>query len=216
MNSDIWSPGDKRNMVGCVSSERHQVWKAVIALPLLAALLGGCGTTNNDTYDLSASVKANGPSVKNRQILIPPPTALQALDSNQIVIRVSGSEIQYLGKSQWSDKLSRMVQSKLVEAFENTGKLGGVGVPGQGLAIDYQIVTDIRSFEINASGGQKTATVEISEKILNDRTGTVKAQNIFRKVVPISGGSNPDFVRALDTAFAGVTSELVDWTLRSL
>ncbi|ASW06805.1 MULTISPECIES: ABC-type transport auxiliary lipoprotein family protein [unclassified Rhizobium] len=204
-------------MVGCVSSERRQVWKAVIALPLLAALLGGCGTSsNNDTYDLSASAKANGPSVKSRQILIPPPTALQALDSNQIVIRVSPSEIQYLGKSQWSDKLSKMVQSKLVEAFENTGKLGGVGVPGQGLAIDYQIVTDIRSFEINASGGHKTAIVEISEKILNDRTGTVKAQNVFRKVVPVSGGSNPDFVRALDAAFAGVTGELVDWTLRSL
>lgn len=204
-------------MVGCVSSERHQMWKAVIALPLLGALLAGCGSSsNNDTYDLSASVKANGPSVKNRQILIPPPTALQALDSNQIVIRVSPSEIQYLGKSQWSDKLSRMVQSKLVEAFENTGKLGGVGVPGQGLAIDYQIVTDIRSFEINTVGGQKTATVEISEKILNDRTGTVKAQNIFRKVVPVGGGSNPDFVRALDAAFAGVTTELVDWTLRSL
>ena len=192
------------------------MWKAVIALPLLAALLGGCGSTNSDTYDLSASVKANGPSVKNRQILIPTPTALQALDSNQIVIRVSPSEIQYLGKSQWSDKLSKMVQSKLVEAFENTGKLGGVGVPGQGLAIDYQIVTDIRSFEISAVGGQKTATVEISEKILNDRTGTVKAQNVFRKVVSVSGGSNPDFVRALDAAFAGVTSELVDWTLRSL
>jgi cholesterol transport system auxiliary component len=204
-------------MVGWVSSERHQVWKVVIALPLLAALLGGCGTSSNsDTYDLSASAKANGPSVKSRQILIPPPTALQALDSNQIVIRVSPSEIQYLGKSQWSDKLSKMVQSKLVEAFENTGKLGGVGVPGQGLAIDYQIVTDIRSFEINAAGGHKTAIVEISEKILNDRTGTVKAQNVFRKVVPVSGGGNPDFVRALDAAFAGVTGELVDWTLRSL
>ncbi|ENN89230.1 putative ABC transporter protein [Rhizobium freirei PRF 81] len=204
-------------MIGCVSSGRHQVWKTVIALPLLAALLGGCGTSSNsDTYDLSASAKANGPSAKSKQILIPPPTALQALDSNQIVIRVSPSEIQYLGKSQWSDKLSKMVQSKLAEAFENTGRLGGVGVPGQGLAIDYQIVTDIRAFEINASRGQKTAIVEISEKILNDRSGTVKAQNVFRKVVPVSGGSNPDFVRALDAAFAGVTGELVDWTLRSL
>ncbi|MFJ6323586.1 MULTISPECIES: ABC-type transport auxiliary lipoprotein family protein [unclassified Rhizobium] len=204
-------------MVGCVSSERRQVWKAVIALPLLAALLGSCGTSsNNDTYDLSGSARVNGPSAKSKQILIPQPTALQALDSNQIVIRVSSSEIQYLGKSQWSDKLSKMVQSKLAEAFENTGKLGGVGVPGQGLAIDYQIVTDIRAFEINAAGGQKRAIVEISEKILNDRTGTVKAQNVFRKVVPVSGGSNPDFVKALDAAFAGVTGELVDWTLRSL
>ncbi|MFS8051728.1 MULTISPECIES: ABC-type transport auxiliary lipoprotein family protein [Rhizobium] len=205
-------------MVGCVSGERFQVnRKAAIVLPLLAALLSGCGSAAvNDTYDLTAAVKASGPSMKRRQILIPLPTALQPLDSNQIVIRVSPREIQYLGKSQWSDKLSRIVQSKLVEAFENTGKLGGVGVPGQGLAIDYQIVTDIRSFEIDTAAGQKSAAVEISVKILNDRSGTVKAQNVFRKVVPVSGGSNPDFVRGLDTAFAGVTAELVDWTLRSI
>ena len=205
-------------MVGCVSSERSKAYRtAAIILPLLAALLSGCGSkTSNDTYDLSASVKASGPLMKGKQILIPPPTALQALDSNQIVVRVSSSEIQYLGKSQWSDKLSRMVQSKLVEAFENTGKLGGVGVPGQGLAIDYQIVTDIRSFEIDTNAGQKVATVEISVKVLNDRTGTIKAQSVFRKVVPITGGGNPDFIRGLDTAFAGVTAEIVDWTLRSL
>ncbi|MBB3452961.1 cholesterol transport system auxiliary component [Rhizobium sp. BK313] len=205
-------------MVGCVSRERYQVYrKAAIILPLVAALLSGCGSApTNDTYDLSASVKASGPSVKSRQILIPPPTALQALDSNQIVIRVSPSEIQYLSKSQWSDRLTRMVQSKLVEAFENTGKLGGVGVPGQGLAIDYQIVTDIRSFEIDTVGGQRSATVEISVKILNDRSGTIKAQGVFRKVVPVSGGSNADFVRGLDAAFAGVTAQIVDWTLRSL
>ncbi|MGY5807496.1 ABC-type transport auxiliary lipoprotein family protein [Rhizobium sp. LEGMi198b] len=205
-------------MVGCVSRERHHVYRrAAFILPLLAALLSGCGSAAvNDTYDLSASVKASGPSVKSRQILIPQPTALQALDSNQIVIRVSPSEIQYLSKSQWSDKLTRIVQSKLVEAFENTGKLGGVGVPGQGLAIDYQIVTDIRSFEIDTAAGQKSASVEISVKILNDRSGTVKTQSVFRKVVPVSGGSNTDFVRGLDTAFAGVTAEIVDWTLRSI
>ncbi|WFU11221.1 ABC-type transport auxiliary lipoprotein family protein [Rhizobium sp. CB3090] len=203
-------------MVGCVSGGRYQAYrKAAIVLPLFAALLSGCGSAAvNDTYDLTASVKASGPSAKRRQILIPLPTALQPLDSNQIVIRVSPREIQYLGKSQWSDKLSRIVQSKLVEAFENTGKLGGVGVPGQGLAIDYQIVTEIRTFEIDAAA--RSATVEISVKILNDRAGTIKVQSVFRKVVPLSGGSNVDFVKGLDTAFAGVTAEIVDWTLRSL
>ncbi|AYG59341.1 ABC-type transport auxiliary lipoprotein family protein [Rhizobium jaguaris] len=205
-------------MVGCVSGGRYQAYrKAAIVLPLFAALLSGCGSAAvNDTYDLSASVKASGPSVKRRQILIPQPTALQPLDGNQIVIRVSPREIQYLSKSQWSDKLSRIVQSKLVEAFENTGKLGGVGVPGQGLAIDYQIVTEIRAFEINAVAGQRSATVEIAVKILNDRAGTIKAQSVFRKVAPVSGGTNVDFVKGLDTAFAGVTAEIVDWTLRSL
>jgi cholesterol transport system auxiliary component len=204
-------------MVGCVLRERYQVFRmGALVLPLLAVLLNGCGSSPNDTYDLSTSVKAAGPASKGKQILIAPPTALQALDSNLIVIRVSPSEIQYLGKSQWSDKLSRMVQSKLAEAFENSGKLGGVGLPGQGLAIDYQVVADIRDFEIDAYGPSKSAVVEISVKILNDRNGTIRAQSVFRRAVPVGGSSNPDFVKALNTAFAGVTADIVDWTLKAL
>lgn len=187
----------------------------MIALPLTALILSGCGTAaKNDTYDLSAAVDGDGPAAKSRQVLIASPTALKALDSEQIVIRVSSSEIQYLSRAQWGDKLPRIVQSKLVEAFENSGKLGGVGMPGQGLAIDYQVVTDIRSFEIDASNGNQ-AVVEISAKILNDRNGSVRAQKLFRATAP-AGGDNVGFIKGLDRAFSTVVSEIVSWTLRSI
>jgi len=186
--------------------------RTAIALPLLAGL-AGCGTAaKNDTYDLRASVTGTGPAAKGRQILVQQPTALQAIDSEQIVVRVAPSQIQYLSKAQWSDKLPRMVQAKLVEAYENSGKVSGVGLPGQGLAIDYQLVTDIRSFEIDTTAGSR-AVVEISAKILNDRNGSVRAQKVFRQVVP-AGGSNDGLVKSLDRAFAGVTAEIVNWTLQ--
>ena len=73
----------------------------------------------------------------------------------------------------WGDKLPRIVQSKLVEAFENSGKLGGVGMPGQGLAIDYQIVTDIRSFEIDASNGNQA----VDDNLVEAYTGLGRAAN---------------------------------------
>ncbi|ASS57170.1 ABC transporter [Rhizobium leguminosarum] len=196
-------------------SHRSWIRGTVIALPLTAMILSGCGTAaKNDTYDLPAAVDGSGPAAKSRQILIASPTALRSLDSEQIVIRVSPSEIQYLSKAQWGDKLPRIVQSKLVEAFENSGKLGGVGMPGQGLAIDYQIVTDIRSFEIDASNGNQ-AVVEISAKILNDRNGSVRTQKVFRAMAP-AGGDNDGFVKGLDRAFSTVASEIVSWTLRSI
>ncbi|MHC2361265.1 ABC-type transport auxiliary lipoprotein family protein [Rhizobium leguminosarum] len=196
-------------------SRRSRIRGTVIALPLTALILSGCGTAaKNDTYDLPAAVDGSGPAAKSRQILIASPTALRSLDSEQIVIRVSPSEIQYLSKAQWGDKLPRIVQSKLVEAFENSGKLGGVGMPGQGLAIDYQIVTDIRSFEIDASNGNQ-AVVEISAKILNDRNGSVRTQKVFRAMAP-AGGDNNGFVKGLDRAFSTVASEIVSWTLRSI
>jgi cholesterol transport system auxiliary component len=186
-------------------------------IAVLAVALAACGSTQakNDTFGLSTVAAVEGPSAKSRQILVPQPSALKALDSEQIVIRPSASELQYLAKAQWSDSLSKMVQAKLVQAFENTGRLGGVGRPGEGLAIDYQIATDIRAFEVQTSG-QDVAVVEISAKLLNDRNGTVRAQKVFRATAPVSGADNVAYVKALDAAFAAVTGEIVGWTLRSI
>lgn len=194
---------------------RSLVARSVLAL-CLGVVLSGCGTgASNDTYDLSAARVEAGASAKTRQILVPDPTALKMLDSEQVLVRLSSSEVRYLAKAQWSDKLPKIVQAKLVETFENTGRLGGVGKPGQGLAIDYQLVTDIRAFEIDTSGSD-SASVEISVKLLNDRNGTVRAQQVFRAVVPTSGSQNSAYIAALDRAFAKVTADIVAWTLTIL
>lgn len=186
------------------------------ALPLVAMLVTGCGSkANNDTFDLSITPSGQGPAARNRQILVPEPTALKLLNSEQVVVRVSPSEIQYLADSRWGDRLPALVQSKLVEAFENSGRLGGVGKPGQGLAIDYQVVTDIRAFEVTATS-PRVANVEISAKLLNDRNGTVRAQSVFTATAPVSGQENRDFIEALDRAFAKVGAEIVDWALKSI
>ena len=188
-----------------------------LVLAASAMSLSGClgGGADKDTFSLSAMPEVTGPSAKNRQILIPEPTALKALDSEQVVIRLSGVEIQYLSKARWSDRLPKMVQAKLVEAFENTGRLGGVGKPGEGLAIDFQIVTDIRAFQVETNGATH-ARIEISAKLLNDRNGTVRSQKVFSASVPVGGSDNRAYVAALDAAFAQVTSEIVGWTLEQI
>jgi cholesterol transport system auxiliary component len=200
------------------ASRLRRLLAATMLLPALGFGLAACGSKAvNDTFDLTASVSdvATTASARNRQLLVADPSALKALDSEQILVRVSGAEIRYLSQSQWSDRLTRVVQSKLVEAFENTGRLGGVGRPGQGLAIDFQLITDVRAFEIAAEGGDR-GVVEISAKLLNDRNGTVKAQRVFRAEVPSTGSNNASYVAALDRAFARVTGDIVAWTLQSI
>lgn len=206
---------DVQGVDGVKTMVRSRTFLAVILSA--TALLSGCigGGASNDTFALTSVGAVEGPAARNRQILVPEPTALKALDSEQVVIRLSGAELQYLDKSRWSDRLPRMVQSKLVEAFENTGKLGGVGKPGEGLAIDYQIVSDIRAFEILSDGSDR-ARVAISVKILNDRNGSVKAQRVFSFEAPVSGTGNRAYVAALDRAFSKVSSEIVGWTLQSI
>ena len=181
-------------------------------------LLSGCGSvlgtkTPPDTYALTGTPEVEGRASPRRQILIAEPIALKALDSEQIVIKPTPSSIQYLADLQWSDRLPKIVQAKLIQAFENSGRVGGVGRPGEGLAIDYQISTSIRSFEVRVQGG-KTAVVEISAKVINDRNGSVRDQQVFRSTSPVRGSSNEAYVEALDRAFDNVTADLVRWALQ--
>ena len=185
-------------------------------MAMLSALAGCAGglvkAPPPDTYGLSGAPMVEGQRSRNRQILITEPAALKALDSEQIVIRPTPSSIEYLAKSQWSDRLPKIVQDKLVQAFENSGRVGGVGRPGDGLAIDYKIITSIRAFEIKVDGGEH-AVVELSAKVLNDRNGVVVASKVFRSTAPVTGSGNAAYVQALDTAFEAVVRDLVGWTL---
>ena len=188
---------------------------SALTLGLVLTLLSGCGTGSvPDTYDLSAMTADTGAPARHRQVLVTEPTAVKALDSDQIVVRLSGSEIQYLAKAQWADRLPRLVQARLVQALENTGKLAGVGKPGEGLAIDDQIVTDIRAFEI-VGGSGAVARVELSVKLLNDRNGAIRAQRTFHADTP-AGSGNASFVKALDRSFAKVSGDIVGWVLATL
>lgn len=185
---------------------------------LFGVFLAGCGTTTPlDTFNLSApQTSVSSPSRKNTQLLVPTPTALKALDSENIVVSSAPGSIEYLKGAQWGDRLTNIVQSKLVQAYENTGLFGGIGRPGDGLAINYQILTDLRMFGIQAYASPKLAVVELAVRLMNDKTGEVRATRVFRNAIPVSGTTNAAYVKALDAAFERTASEIVSWTAMTL
>lgn len=185
---------------------------------LLGAILAGCGTTMPlDTFNLSAPQPGiSSPSRKGTQLLVPTPTALKALDSENIVVSSSPGSIEYLKGAQWGDRLTNIVQSRMIQAYENTGLFGGIGRPGDGLAINYQILTDLRMFGIQAYASPKLAVVELAVKLMNDKNGEVRATRVFRTAIPVSGTSNAAYVKALDAAFERSASEIVSWTVTAL
>ena len=108
----------------------------------MVSLLAGCGTALTgskpaalDTVTLSAGSASETPRKSRSQILIAEPKALKIYDSQNIVIATSSTGLEYLGGAQWADRLPSLVQIKLAEALQNAG-FTGVGLPGQGLAID--------------------------------------------------------------------------------
>jgi cholesterol transport system auxiliary component len=197
-----------------VKSRVFRLFLGLFALSLVgcAALPGG-GPAPLDTFDLSAApVSAHGKN--RRQILIAQPAALKALDSQNIVIKTGSRSIEYLKGAQWADRLPLIVQARLAETFQRSGSFAGVGKPGEGLAIDYQVITEIRAFGVRADSG--VAEVDLFVRLLNDRNGEVRAAREFSATWPVSGSGNKAYIDALDRAFGQAVTEIVNWTDRTI
>jgi cholesterol transport system auxiliary component len=185
---------------------------AALVISGCAALPGG-GPAPLDTYELSAPTPDTGRARRGTQVLIAEPSALKSLDGQNIVITPAPGAIQFLKGAQWADRLPKVVQARLAESFQQSGGFGGVGRPGEGLAIDYQVLTEIRAFQINVGQGSR-ADVEIFAKVLNDRNGVVRASRTFKASQSVGSGSGNDaYVRALDAAFGDVADEIVRWSI---
>lgn len=179
-----------------------------------ALLAQGCGALRGpqplDTYELTAP-QPDRPGGRSRaQILLAEPAALKALDGQNIVIKPSPGVIQYLKGAQWADRLPKIVQARLAETFQKSGKFEGVGKPGEGLAIDYQVIAEIRAFDIRVDGAGR-AQVEIFVKLLNDKNGVVRASRTFETAAAIGGTGNDAYIAALDRAFGEAANEIVAW-----
>ncbi len=182
----------------------------------LAACSGLGGGKELATFDLSAPTEFSGLSGRsNRQILIPAPTALKSLDSEMIVVRPNDSEITYFGDAQWSDRLPKVVQDKLIQTIENSRRVASVAKPGDGVVVDYKIATVIRHFELVATNGGQ-AVIEISAKIINDRNGRVRASKIFRTTAPASLSSAKAGITGLDAASDQIFGDMLAWIVRIL
>jgi cholesterol transport system auxiliary component len=159
-----------------------RAWRQRAGLGLVALLLAGCSavmpTPSVDTYDLGvAEVK---PVVGGRtlQVLVPEPASDRALDTERIVVRPSPTEIAYFSGAQWADRLPRLVQSRLLAALEASGRFRAAGRPGQGLAIDRQVVVEIRAFDYEAAA--RRVAIALSVKLMDDRSGRVLAAETFQ------------------------------------
>jgi cholesterol transport system auxiliary component len=186
--------------------------RRLTAVAATALLLGGCTGMLKEapvaTYDLSAAQATSGRATSGRGVLVVDlPTAIQTLDSNRMVAR-QGGQVSYVPAAQWTDRLPSLIQTRMVQSFENSGRIGSVGKSQDRLAGDFQLITDIRSFEIDAQSNQ--ARVSIAAKIV-DKSGRVRSGRVFEAAAPAGPVNGPAASSALDKALGQVLVEMVGW-----
>ena len=185
-----------------------------IGLVLAAGLLlAACGGSAPETYDLSAASVPAAHQLR-AQIAIREPLASLDLDSQRILVRTGPETVAYLSDAQWSDRLPTLVQSRLVQTFQNAHLLQSVGRAGGGFTADYSLELDIRAFELDAKSVQ--ANVDIAAKIVDDRGGRVVAARIFKTQVSAAGTGGAEASAALNAALSTIMTQIVAFTSAQL
>jgi cholesterol transport system auxiliary component len=161
------------------------------------------------TYDLTAVRAGLRRSGGGSTIIVAEPSTIFALDSERIVVRSAGGEITYLPRAQWSDRLPRLVQARLIQSFENAGR-AAVGRPTDRLAGTSQLIVDIRSFEVREAN--RDAFVEVAAKLVASGSGRIANARLFGASAPVGAIDGAGATQALDQALASVITQIVGWT----
>lgn len=177
---------------------------------LLATGLAGCGGGGSPlTFDLAAVPGTPRPGGAARSVVVAEPVGLQPLEADRILVREPGGSLSFLGGGQWADRLPRLIQTRLIQSLENAGRLRSVTRPSDKVAADYQLVSEIREFDIAAGSGE--AVVDISAKLISDTTGKVAAAQVFTARVPVAKLDAGSAARGLDAALGQVLTDMVRW-----
>ncbi|CAN7524268.1 ABC-type transport auxiliary lipoprotein family protein [Bosea sp. LjRoot237] len=172
----------------------------------MAGCSGGAAPT---TYDLSAPRDFGRARGSGGVLIVAQPTTVQALDADRLIVKDSSGALSFLGGAQWADRVPNLVQTRLIQTFENGSRIATVGRPGERIVPDLQLNTDIRAFNIDAASGQ--AVVEITAKLIGDRTGKVQRARVFSARVPASAVDGAGAAQALDQALSQVLIQIVRW-----
>lgn len=190
--------------------------RALLKLPLIAlpALpLAGCGASQMDSFDLAAAPMEKMRAGAIRGVLaVAEPNADGPLDSERIVVRTGPDQLAYLAGAKWASALPGLLQAKIIASFENAHLVKSVVRPGG--ASDFSLHVDVRRFEVDVV--EKLARIELSARIMSDRTGRPVAARVFTGSTPTDGAADGKAAVALDATLANVLRQIVSWTAASI
>lgn len=186
---------------------------APLAISLAVAVslgLAGCGGgATPTTFDLTAPRDFGKLTGSRAAIVVNEPTTVQTLDSDRMIVKDSTGALSFLGGAQWADRVPKLVQVRLIQTFENGSRIASVSRPGERIVPDYQLNTDIRAFNIEAASG--SAVVEITAKLVTDRTGHIQRAKLFTARVPAGAVDGAGAAQALDRALSQVLVQIARW-----
>jgi cholesterol transport system auxiliary component len=196
---------------------RRWVLSAVpLALAGCASLLGVGAAPHLYRVTPESTYPANLPHPA-ALLLVDVPLAPAGLDTSRIALTRSAVSIDYFADSEWTDRVPLLVQTALLESFENSKAINAIDRESVGLRADFILKTEIRHFEAiyDSPDGAPDVWVAIIARLVSPSDREIVALTSFDRHVRATANEIPQIVLAFDEALGGVMEDIVVWTLRN-
>lgn len=148
------------------------------------------------------------------QLVLEIPIANAGLSTTRVALQRSPTQLQYFANSSWTDRAPLMVQTLLIESFENSNRIVAVGRESVGLRADFILKSELREFQAEYFRGTlPSVRVAINAKLVKMPRRAIIGSRSFEAVEPAKADSMDEIIAAYDGALGSVLKDLVEWTL---
>ncbi len=145
-----------------------------------------------------------------------PKSAISSWASGAAISVPTPTSSDYYSKTAWTDRAPLMVQTRIVDSFENSHKIVAVTRDSIGIHANYVLQPDLRNFEaLFYYGAPPVVRVRIVAKLVRMPDRQIIGVASFERCVRARSDKVPKVVEAFDQALGSVMKRLVSWTLRA-
>ncbi len=212
----------------------RRLLSARVRTPILASLLAAGFAVSGCT--LEGMLSGGGPSPNlyvltpkstfspdlpyvDAQLVVELPIASEGLNTHRIALRDSPLTLDFFASARWTERAPQMVQTLLVESFENTGKIVSVARQGVDLRSDFVLKTELREFQAEYAGvdhADPQVWVRLNAKIVRMPERVIIASQTFESRYAAGGRTMSDIIVTFDEALNKVLKKTVTWTMGRL
>lgn len=149
------------------------------------------------------------------QLAVDRPTSPAGLATTRIAVARGPHAIDYYAGARWIDDAPNMVQRLLIESFENSGRVVGVGHDLVSVRPDFVLQSELREFQAHygEAGQVPTVNVRIGVRLIRMPQRHIVASAAMEHLAPAPDNRMASIITTFDHALGKVLRDIVTWTL---
>jgi cholesterol transport system auxiliary component len=186
---------------------------ASFSLLLAACFPFGIKSSELAVYGMKLDGKAAAGPPVIWQLAIEEPVAIDPMASSRIVLVPDDRAYGVFKGARWTDRGPRLIQTLLVQAFEDSGRITGVGRTRASIRPDFALLSELRAFQAEYPvDGANEVSVVLSARVVRYTTNQALSARVFTARVPIEGKGVVTAVASFERALNELIPQVVDWT----